>query len=210
MGVYVCIYIVFPYCPRPFAPNLLNSWLSFGFRGFLMPTAGSSLSSRTPNLWYADALPSALALPWLCFGPCDPLLCDHSPIPCRDSGFRDSRCHEPLSSQSPDYRSTDAVLCVLAHRAKLLAHVAIIPQGHSLVPYRGFRHRNIKMHEPRIYGIPNVPIPDTPLPCVLALSAIPRSMWPAPMWSLPYGFPSGFRTFLSKNFNTSKIYEFFN
>jgi hypothetical protein len=75
-----------------------------------MPNARISLSSRAPDLRYADALPSALALPWLCFGPCDPLLCDRSPIPYRDSGFHDSRCHEPLSSQSPDYRSTDAVL----------------------------------------------------------------------------------------------------
>jgi hypothetical protein len=68
------------------------------------------------------------------------------------------------------------VLCALAYRAKLLAHMAIIPQGHSLVPYRGFGHRNVEMHEPCIYEIPDVPIPDTPLPCVLALPAILRSM----------------------------------
>ena len=174
MGIYVCIYIVFPYFPRPFSPNCEIPRLYFGFRGFLMPNVRCSLSSRTLDLRYVDALPSALALPWLCFGPCDPLLCDRSPIPCRDSGFRDSRCHKPLSSQSPNYRSTDAVLCALAHRAKLLAHVAIIPQGHSLVPYRGFGHHNIKMHEPHIYGILDVSIPDTPLP--LSLPSIPRSM----------------------------------
>jgi hypothetical protein len=134
MGVYVCIYIVFPYYPQPFSPNMLNSWLSFGFLGFLMPTAESSLSSRIPDLWYADALPSALALTWLCFGPCDPLLCDRSPIPCRDSGFRDSHYHEQLSSQSPNYRTTDAVLCVLSHQAKPLDHMTIIRHDHSFVP----------------------------------------------------------------------------
>jgi hypothetical protein len=146
-----------------------------GFRVSLCPLLGVLCPHDSQSLICRCAT-FCLALPWLCFGPCDPLLCDRSPIPCWDSGFRDPCCHEPLSSQSPGYQSTNAVLCALAHRAKLLAHVAIIPQGHSLVPYRGFRHRNIEMHEPRIYGIPDVPIPNTPLPCVLALLAIPRSM----------------------------------
>jgi hypothetical protein len=147
-----------------------------GFRVFLCPMPRVSCPHRLLIYDMPMHYLLALALPWLCFGPCDPLLCDRSPIPCRDSGFRDSRCHETLSSQSLDYRSIDAVLCALAHRDKLLAHMAIIPQGHSLVPYQGFRHRNIEMHEPRIYGIPDVLIPDTPLPCMLALLAIPRSM----------------------------------
>jgi hypothetical protein len=41
--------------------------------------------------------------------------------------------------------------------------MTIIPQGHSPVPYRGFGYRNIKLHEPRVYGIPNIPISDAPL-----------------------------------------------
>jgi len=60
------------------------------------------------------------------------------------------------------------VLCALALLAKLLAHMTIIPQGHSLVPCRGFGHRNAEMHDPHVYGIPDIPIPSTPLPCVLA------------------------------------------
>jgi hypothetical protein len=62
------------------------------------------------------------------------------------------------------------VLCALSLLAKLLAHMTIIPQGHSLVLYRGFRHRNIEMYEPRVYRIPDIPIPDTPLPGALVFS----------------------------------------
>jgi hypothetical protein len=73
-----------------------------------------------------------------------------------------------LPSRIPDLRYADA-LPALALRAKFLVHMTIIPQGHSLVPYRDFGYRNIALHESRVYGIPDIPIPDAPLPCVLAL-----------------------------------------
>jgi len=141
MGIYVCIYIVFPYCPWPLPLTVKFPDSISGFGVSLCPMPRVSCPHELPISDMSMRYLLALALPWLCFGPCDPLLCDRSPIPCRDSGFRDSRCHEPLSSQSLDYQSTDAVLCALAHRAKPLAHMTIIQQGHNFVsPHpSGFR-----------------------------------------------------------------------
>lgn len=141
MGIYVCIYIVFPYCPWPLPLTVKFPDSISGFGVSLCPMSRVSCLHELPISDMSMRYLLALALPWLCFGPCDPLLCDRSPIPCRDSGFRDSRCHEPLSSQSLDYQSTDAVLCALAHRAKPLAHMTIIRQGHNFVsPHpSGFR-----------------------------------------------------------------------
>jgi len=51
-----------------------------------------------------------LAPPGYVLGPYDPFPCDNRHTLCRDSGFHDFRCHKPLPLQSPDYRSTDALL----------------------------------------------------------------------------------------------------
>jgi hypothetical protein len=120
-----------PFFSRPFTPNCKIPHLKFWVSGFPYVRCRESpvlTDSRSPNM--PMHYPLALALPWLCFGSCDPVLCDRSPIPCRDSGFRDFRCHEPLSSQTPDSRFSDE-----------LRLYGLAPTGYTLVYMTCLRDR---------------------------------------------------------------------
>jgi hypothetical protein len=51
----------------------------------------------------------------------------------------------------------------LAPPGYTLVHMTIISQDRSLVSYRGFRHRNAKMHKTCAHGIPDIPMRDLPM-----------------------------------------------